>query len=78
MSAKIWHEACCDPQHPWRYIIRVPMEHGYARVMGGRARTWAEAVDQLRAIWAEHSPPPGRREASGNGGRRPGATRAAP
>jgi hypothetical protein len=55
-TARIWFEPLdSDPAHPWRYVIRIPAHSGH-RVIGGCANTWGAAVEQLRAIWVEHSP----------------------
>jgi len=60
VKARVWHDQDI-PDRPWRYIVRVPGPGRGFKVIGGAARTHPEALEQLRAIWVEHSP---EREAS--------------
>lgn len=53
-TARIWHDPGI-PDKPWGYLIRIPGRGNDYKVVGGSARTHAEAMAEIREAWAEHT-----------------------
>jgi hypothetical protein len=55
-TARIWHDPDLANERPWGFLVRIPSRGGDYKVVGGSARTHAEAMEQIREAWNEHTP----------------------